>query len=48
MRCWTCFFAAAVLTLAKLGRQHIARTGNVAREVWKLMEQEETDKAKFG
>jgi integrase len=33
---------------AKLGRQHIARTGNVAREVWKLMEQEETDKANFG
>lgn len=25
---------------AKLGRQHIARTGNTAREVWKLMEQE--------
>jgi integrase len=33
---------------AKLGRQHIARTGNVAREVWKLMEQKETDKANFG
>lgn len=32
---------------AKLGRQHIARTSNVAREVWKLMEQEETDKANF-
>jgi len=33
---------------AKLGQQHIARTGNVAREVWKLMEREETDKANFG
>jgi|GEM_PF-4536439 len=33
---------------AKLGRQYIARTSNVAREVWKLMEQEETDKANFG
>ena len=26
---------------AKLGRQHIARTGNTAREIWKLLEQEE-------
>lgn len=25
---------------AKLGRQHIARTGNTARELWKLMEPE--------
>jgi hypothetical protein len=23
---------------AKLGRKHIARTGNTAREIWKLME----------
>jgi len=23
---------------AKLGRQHIARTGSSAREIWKLME----------
>jgi integrase len=28
---------------AKLGRQHIARTGNTAREIWKLMEQENAD-----
>ncbi len=26
---------------AKLGRQHIARTGSIAREVWKRMEQQE-------
>jgi integrase len=26
---------------AKLGRQHIARTGNTAREIWKLLEKEE-------
>ncbi len=25
---------------AKLGRAHIARTGNTAREIWKLMEEE--------
>jgi integrase len=25
---------------AKLGRQHIARTGNTAREIWKLLEKE--------
>ena len=24
---------------AKLGRAHIAKTGNIAREVWKLMEE---------
>ncbi len=24
---------------AKLGRQHIAKTGNIAREIWKLMEE---------
>jgi integrase len=33
---------------AKLGRQHIARTSNIAREVWKLMEQEEADKTNIG
>jgi integrase len=37
---------------AKLGRQHIARTGNIAREVWKLMEekkeQEGDDVARTG
>jgi integrase len=26
---------------AKLGRQHIARTGNTAREIWKLLEKDE-------
>lgn len=30
---------------AKLGRKHIARTSNTAREIWKLMEREEADKA---
>ncbi len=25
---------------AKLGRQHIAKTGSTAREIWKLFEQE--------
>ncbi len=30
---------------AKLARQHIARTGSTAREIWKLMEQEKCDKA---
>ena len=30
---------------AKLGRQHIARTGNTAREMWKLMEGEMRNKA---
>jgi len=29
---------------AKLGRQHIARTGNTAREIWKLMQQEASGK----
>jgi site-specific recombinase XerD len=29
---------------AKLGRKHIARTSNTAREIWKLMEPEEADK----
>lgn len=28
---------------AKLGRQHIAKTGNTAREVWKLMEAKEDE-----
>lgn len=28
---------------AKLGRQHIARTGNVAREIWRRMEQQERE-----
>jgi len=31
---------------AKLGQKHIARTGNTAREIWKLMEREEADKTK--
>lgn len=30
---------------AKLGRKHIARTSNTAREIWKLMEREEADRA---
>jgi len=30
---------------AKLGRQHIARTGNTAREMWKLLSPPEGDKA---
>jgi integrase len=29
---------------AKLGRQHIARTGSTAREIWKQMEQEKGNK----
>lgn len=29
---------------AKLGRKHIARTGNTARELWKLMEPEQREK----
>ena len=33
---------------AKLGRKHIARTGNTAREIWKLMELESGDKANVG
>jgi integrase len=33
---------------AKLGRQHIARTGNTAREIWKLMEKEECVQAHIG
>jgi integrase len=33
---------------AKLARQHIARTGSTAREIWKLMEQETCDKANVG
>ena len=33
---------------AKLARQHITRTGSTAREIWKLMEQENCDKANIG
>jgi len=33
---------------AKLARHHIARTGSTAREIWKLMEQENCDKANVG
>jgi integrase len=33
---------------AKLGRKHIARTGNTAREIWKLMEPESGNKANVG
>jgi hypothetical protein len=31
---------------AKLGRKHIARTGNTAREIWKLMEADHSGEAK--
>jgi hypothetical protein len=33
---------------AKLGRQHIARTGSSAREIWKLMEVEIAGQANVG
>lgn len=33
---------------AKLARQHIARTGSTAREIWKLMEQQTCDKTNIG
>ena len=33
---------------AKLARQHIARTGSTAREIWKLMVQQTCDKANIG
>jgi integrase len=33
---------------AKLGRQHIARTGNTAREIWKLLEKDEVVQAHTG
>jgi integrase len=33
---------------AKLGRQHIARTGNTAREIWKLLEKEDGVQAHTG
>ena len=33
---------------AKLARQHIARTGGTAREIWKLMEQRICEKANAG
>jgi len=29
---------------AKLGRQHITKTGSTAREIWKLLEQEKGNK----
>ena len=33
---------------AKLAKNHIARTGNIAREIWKLMQSEAGDKAQAG
>ncbi len=33
---------------AKLGRQHIARTGNTARKIWKLLEKKEGIQAHTG
>jgi len=33
---------------AKLGKKHIATTGNTARAIWKLMEGEAGDKTKTG
>ena len=33
---------------AKLGREHIARTGNTAREIWKLLEKEDGVQAHTG
>jgi len=33
---------------AKLARQHIARTGSTAREIWKLMEQQTCGKTNIG
>jgi hypothetical protein len=33
---------------AKLARQHLAKTGSTARETWKLMEQENSDKTNVG
>jgi integrase len=33
---------------AKLARQHIAKTGSTAREMWKLMEQPICDTANIG
>jgi integrase len=33
---------------AKLGREHIARTGSTAREIWKLLEKEECVQANIG
>jgi integrase len=33
---------------AKLARNHIAKTGSTAREIWKLMELEKCDKANIG
>jgi hypothetical protein len=33
---------------AKLARKHLAKTGSTAREIWKLMEQENSDKTNVG
>jgi integrase len=33
---------------AKLGRQHIGKTGNTAREIWKLLEKEKGVQAHIG
>jgi integrase len=33
---------------AKLARKHLAKTGSTAREIWKLMEQGNSDKANVG
>jgi hypothetical protein len=33
---------------AKLAKKHIARTGNTAREMWKLMEVEAGNKMQVG
>jgi hypothetical protein len=33
---------------AKLARKHLAKTGSTAREIWKLMEQQNCDKANTG
>jgi site-specific recombinase XerD len=33
---------------AKLAKKHIARTGNTAREMWKLMEREPAEAAAKG
>ena len=30
---------------AKLGRKHVARTGNTAREIWKMMQSEQSEGA---
>jgi site-specific recombinase XerD len=33
---------------AKLARKHLAKTGSTAREIWKLMEQENSAKTNVG